>query len=213
MAPDQATQLPASQSTPTNFNSDNLAQAAATAREALISMAAVQMHEPANQLMVEDGVITAKSGRRVTYAELIGNKQFNLPLNKTAKRRSPSQWTVLGKPVPALDRAALMTGQFEFVHNIRVPGMLHGRVVRPPEIGATLAGVEESSVKHIPGFVKVVVRNNFVGVVAEKQFHAVQGCARTQSEMEPCSRHPGAEDVFRQFAQATVAGRTTREFF
>jgi CO/xanthine dehydrogenase Mo-binding subunit len=173
MAPDQGT-TSGSQYTPTNFNSDNLAQAAATAREALISMAAVQLQEPANQLTVSDGIITAKSGRHVTYAALIGNKQFNLPLNKTAKRRAPTQWTVLGKPVPALDRAALMTGQFEFVHNIRVPGMLHGRVVRPPEIGATLAGVDESSVQHIPGFVKVVVRNNFVGVVAEKQFHAAQ---------------------------------------
>jgi CO/xanthine dehydrogenase Mo-binding subunit len=173
MAPDQGT-TSGSQSTPTNFNSDNLAQAAATAREALIGMAAVQLNESADQLTVADGVITAKSGRSLTYAELIGSKQFNLPLNKTAKRRAPSQWTVLGKPVPALDRAALMTGQFEFVHNIRVPGMLHGRVVRAPEIGATLAGVDESSVKHIPGFVKVVVRNNFVGVVAEKQFHAVQ---------------------------------------
>ncbi|HEY2390383.1 MAG TPA: molybdopterin cofactor-binding domain-containing protein [Candidatus Angelobacter sp.] len=173
MAPDQGT-TSGSQSTPTNFNSDNLAQAAATAREALLAMAANQFGETADQLTVVDGVITGKSGHRVTYAKLIGSKQFNLPLNKAAKRRSPSQWTVLGKPVPALNRAALMTGQFEFVHNIRVPGMLHGRVVRPPEIGATLAGIDEDSVKQIPGFVKLVVRNNFVGVVAEKQFQAVQ---------------------------------------
>ena len=67
-----------------------------------------------------------------------------------------------------------MTGQFEFVHNVRVPGMLHGRVVRPPDVGATVAGVDESSVQHIPGVVKVVTRKNFVGVVAEKQWQAVQ---------------------------------------
>jgi nicotinate dehydrogenase subunit B len=172
VAPDQGT-TSGSQSTPTNFNSDNLAQAAATAREALINMAAKEWSEPADQLTVADGVITGKGGHRTTYAELIGSKRFDLPLSLTAKRRSPSQWTVLGKPVRALETAALMTGQFEFVHNVRVAGMLHGRVVRPPEVGATVASVDESSVKQIPGFVKVVVRNNFVGVVAEKQWQAV----------------------------------------
>ncbi|HEV8494721.1 MAG TPA: molybdopterin cofactor-binding domain-containing protein [Candidatus Angelobacter sp.] len=173
VAPDQGT-TSGSQSTPTNFNSDNLAQAAATAREALVNMAAGKFGEPAGQLTVADGVITGKSGRKITYAELIGNKRFDLPLSITAKRRSPSQWTVLGKPLRALEVPALMTGQFEFVHNVRVPGMLHGRVVRPPETGATLAHVDEESVKHIAGLVKVVTRNNFVGVVAEKQWQAVQ---------------------------------------
>jgi nicotinate dehydrogenase subunit B len=173
VAPDQGT-TSGSQSTPTNFNSDNLAQAAATAREALINMAASRFGEPAGQLTVADGVITGKSGRKTTYAKLIGSRRFDLPLSTTAKRRSPSQWTVLGKPVHALETAALMTGQFEFVHNVRVPGMLHGRVVRPPEVGATVASVDEGSVKQIPGLVKVVTRNNFVGVIAEKQSQAIQ---------------------------------------
>jgi len=172
ISPDQGT-TSGSQSTPTNFNSANLAQAAATAREALINMAARRLGEPADQLGVTGGVITAKTGRQVTYAELIGNKRFNILLSATAKRRTPSQWSVLGKPIPSLDRVALMTGQFEFVHNLGVPGMLHGRVVRPPEVGSTFAGLDESSARQIPGLVKVVVRNNFVGVVAEKQSQAV----------------------------------------
>ena len=184
VAPDQGT-TSGSQSTPTNFNSDNLAQAAATAREALINMAAKQFGEPADQLTVADGVITAKGGHRITYAELIGSKRFDIPLSMNAKRRSPSQWTVLGKPVRALETAALMTGQFEFVHNVRVPGMLHGRVVRPPEVGATVASVDENSVKQIPGFVKVVVRSNFVGVVAEKQWQAVQAARQLKVKWNP----------------------------
>jgi nicotinate dehydrogenase subunit B len=184
VAPDQGT-TSGSQSTPTNFNSDNLAQAAATAREALISMASKQWNEPADQLTVADGVITAKDGRRITYVELIGSKRFDLPLSMTAKRRSPSQWTVLGKPVRALETAALMTGQFEFVHNVRVPGMLHGRVVRPPEVGATVACVDEGSVKKIPGIVKVVARSNFVGVVAEKQWQAVQSARQLNVKWTP----------------------------
>lgn len=195
VAPDQGT-TSGSQSTPTNFNSENLAQAAATAREALIAMAAAQFGEPANQLTASDGAITSKSGKHVSYAELIGNKRFNLALSKSAQRRAPSEWKILGKPVPALDRAALMTGQFEFVHNVRVPGMLHGRAVRPPEIGATLAKVDESSVSQIPGVVKVVVRNNFVGVVAEKQFHAMQAARQLKIKWNPGPDVPAQKTFF-----------------
>ena len=143
LTPDQGT-TSGSQSTPTNFNSSSLAQAAATAREALIKLAAQRLGEPAEELRVADGVITGKTGRRVSYEELIGNKRFNLPLSATAKRRSPAQWTILGKPVPSLDRVALMTGQFEFVHSVRLPGMLHGRVVRPPALGASAGGPSSS---------------------------------------------------------------------
>ena len=195
VAPDQGT-TSGSQSTPTNFNSDNLAQAAATAREALINMAAKQFGETADQLTVTDGVITDKSGHRTTYAELIGSKRFDLPLSMTAKRRSPSQWTVLGKPVRALETAALMTGQFEFVHNVRVPGMLHGRVVRPPEVGATIASVDEGSVKQIPGIMKVVVRNNFVGIVTEKQWQAVQAARQLKVKWNPGPDLPAQKTFF-----------------
>jgi CO/xanthine dehydrogenase Mo-binding subunit len=184
VSPDQGT-TSGSQSTPTNFNSQNLAQAAATAREALLNMAAKRFGEAVDQLTVTDGVITGKSGRHTTYAELIENKRFHIALSSTAKRRSPEQWTVLGKPVASLDRVALMTGHFEFVHNVRVPGMLHGRVVRPPEVGATVASVDESSVRQIPGLVKVVVRKNFVGVVAEKQWQVIQAAQQLKVGWNP----------------------------
>ena len=68
----------------------------------------------------------------MTYGELVGGKKFNLTLSTTAKRKPASEWTVLGTPVPRVDMPAMATGQFEFVHNVRVPGMLHGAVVRPP---------------------------------------------------------------------------------
>ena len=76
--------------------------------------------------------------------------------------------------MPRPDMPAMATGQFEFVHNVRVPGMLHGMVVRPPAVGATVVHVDESSVKGLPGFVKVVVKKNFVGVVAQKPWQAIQ---------------------------------------
>ena len=195
VSPDQGT-TSGSQSTPANFNSANLAQAAATAREALMLMASKHLGEATDQLTVAGGVITGKTGRHVTYEELIGSKQFNIPLSTTAKRRSPAQWTVLGKPVPSLDTVALMTGRFEFVHNVHVPRMLHGRVVRPPEVGATVASVDETSIRQIPGVVKVVVRNNFVGVVAEKQSQAVQAASQLKVRWSPGTRLPAQKTFY-----------------
>jgi nicotinate dehydrogenase subunit B len=195
VTPDQGT-TSGSQSTPTNFNSENLALAAATARESLLSLAAKKLGEPVDQLTLEDGVISGKTGRQVRYEDLVGSKHFNLPLSTTAKRRSADQWRVLGKPVPSLDRVALVTGRFEFLHHVRVPGMLHGRVVRPPEMGATVATVDESSVRRIPGLTKVVVRKDFVGVVAETQYQAVLAARQLMVRWNPGPELPSQKDFF-----------------
>jgi nicotinate dehydrogenase subunit B len=177
VTPDQGT-TSGSQSTPTNFNNSGLAQAAATAREALLKMAAQRFGVPASQLTAANGYFSAISGRRISYRDLVAGKRFNLTVDRKAKRRTPGEWTVLGKPVPSLDARELATGRFEFVHNIYVAGMLHGRMVRPPAVGATLVSVDGSSVRGIPGLVKVVVRKNFVGVVAEKQMQAVDAAGQ-----------------------------------
>src|SRR6202522_2723559 len=200
VCPDQGT-TSGSQSTPTNFNSESLALAAATAREALLSLAAKKFGEPVENLTVADGVITGAMGRHVRYEDLIGNMHFNLPLSATAKRRSAADWKVLGKPIPSLDRTALMTGQFEFVHNIRVPGMLHGRVVRPPEMGATVAQVDEHSVRDLPGLKKVVVRKDFVGVVAQTQYQAVIAARKLVVQWNPGPALPAQNTFFEHLQQ------------
>ena len=131
-------------------------------------------------------MVSSRSGsKRVTYGQLVEGKKFGLALDPNAKRKSPSQWTVLGKPIPRPDLPDLVTGRFEFVHNVRLPGMLHGRVVRPPSVGATLASVDESSVAGMPGVVKVVVKKNFVGVVAEKPWQAIQAAAKLKVTWNP----------------------------
>ena len=188
VCPDQGT-TSGSQSTPTNFNERNLAHAAATAREALMRLASERLGVPADRLTVAEGVITADAGRapavermlplkQVSYGELVAGKTFNLTLSPTAKRKPKSEWTVLGKPAMRADMAAMATGQFEFVHNVKVPGMLHGRVVRPPAAGADVVSVDESSVRGMAGVVKVVVRRSFVGVVAEKPWQAMQAAEK-----------------------------------
>jgi nicotinate dehydrogenase subunit B len=135
VCPDQGT-TSGSQSTPTNFNERNLGQAAATARETLIGLASQRLAVPPDQLAIEAGVITAKSDRakRVTYGELVGGRKLNVVVDGKAKRKPASEWKVLGAPVPRLDMTAMATGRFEFVHNVKVPGMLHGAVVRPPSV-------------------------------------------------------------------------------
>jgi len=195
VTPDQGT-TSGSQSTPTNFNARNLAQAAATAREALAAMAAQKLSVPADQLTIENGVVSAKNGRHVSYGELVGGRHFEITLNPAAKRRLPSEWKVLGKPIPSVDRTALMTGSFEFVHNVQTPGMVHGRVVRPPQIGATIAKVDEESVRNIPGLLKVVVRKNFIGVVAEKQWQAAQAAKRLKVTWNTGSGLPPQKDFY-----------------
>jgi CO/xanthine dehydrogenase Mo-binding subunit len=179
LTPDQGTTSGA-QSHPTNFNQGALALAGATAREALFEMASTRLGAPIDQLAVKDGVISLKAdaSKRVSYAELVGGKKFSLTLNTRAKRKNPSEWTILGTSVPRIEIPAMATGEFEYVHNVRVPGMLHGQVVRPPAYGATLISVDENSVKDLPGIVKIVVRKNFAGVVAEKPWQAAQAANR-----------------------------------
>ncbi len=165
-----------SQSHPENFNRRNLAGAGATARQALLQLGSKQLGIPVDQLIAVDGEIRSKanSSRKVTYGELLAGNKFDIKVDPAAPRKPASEWTVLGKSMPRPDMPAMVTGQFEFAHNVRVPGMLYGAVVRPGAVGATLVSVDESSVSGMPGFVKVVVKNNFVGVVAEKPWQAMQ---------------------------------------
>ena len=199
MTPDQA-YTSGSQSHPANFNHGNLAQAGATAREALMKMASERLRVPVSELAAADGTVRVKgdAAKRLTYGQLVGDKKFNLMLDPKAKRKPPSEWTVLGQPVQRPDMPDIVTGQFEFVHNVRVPGMLHGRVVRPPAAGATVMSVDESSVQGMPGLVKVVVKKNFVGVVSEKPWQAMQAAEKLKVTWSPGSGLANPRDFYEQ---------------
>lgn len=150
-------------------------QAAATARQALLEEAAKQFGVPAESVIVEQGTVRSRSGtNQITYGELIGGKTFSLKLDKQAPLKDPATYKIVGHPVPRFDIPAKMTGQFTYMQDFKLPGMLHGRVVRPPAIGATLLSVDENSVKNVLGLVKVVRQENFLGVVAESEWGAIQ---------------------------------------
>jgi CO/xanthine dehydrogenase Mo-binding subunit len=149
-------------------------QAAATARNALLDQAAQRLNVDKSELSVSDGKISAKSGATVTYAELIGGKTFELKVDKDAPMKAPADYKVVGKSIARVDIPDKITGRFTYMHDFRVPGMLHGSVVRPPAIGATLESVDEGSIKDIPGVVKVVRDGNFLGVVTDNEWSAVR---------------------------------------
>ena len=202
--PDQGTTSGA-QSHPANFNEANLALACATARMALIERAAARLKAPVAELTTRDGVISVSGdpSRRVGYGELVGDRRFELPLNPKAQRKNPSTWTVLGTPVKRVDGPALVTGRYEFVHNVRVDGMLHGRVVRPPAIGATVRSVDESSIRGLAGVVRVVVKENFVAVVAEKPWPAIQAAEQLQVTWTPGVSLPDQQDFYNHLRRLT----------
>ncbi|HSE93547.1 MAG TPA: molybdopterin cofactor-binding domain-containing protein [Methylomirabilota bacterium] len=153
-----------------------LRQAAATARQALVQMAVQRLGMPSADLAVKDGVIflRADPSRRVSYAELIGDKEFNLKVDKDAPLKNPRDHTLVGQPVPRPDVPGKVTGAHTYMHDFRVPGMLHARVVRPPAVGAQLLHVDESSIKNVKG-ARVVRQGSFLAVVADGEWAAVKG--------------------------------------
>ena len=153
-----------------------LRQAAAAARAALIDDAAKTLGVPGAQLTVADGVISG-AGKKASYAELIGGKNFSIKLDpkQPVKEKDPKDYKLVGKPVTRLDIPDKLTGKFSYMQDFRIPGMLHGRVVRPPAIGAKLESVDENSIKDVPGIVKVVRDGDFLGVVAANEWAAIRG--------------------------------------
>src|SRR5215467_8845934 len=134
-----------SQSSVAEFGPGGLRQAVDTARDALYQLASQYLDVPTSQLVVQNGVISVKGGDpayTVSYGQLLQGKTFNLTLNSKTVPKDPKTYTVLGTSVPRIDIPAKATGQFQYVQHVRVPGMKHGKVVRPPFVGATVVSVD-----------------------------------------------------------------------
>ena len=148
-------------------------QAAASAREALIALAAARTGQPASQFDISGGAVRSRSGgAAMSFSELIGDKRFSVKVDPKAKLRDPVSYAIVGKALPRPDIPGKVTGRHVFVHDFFVDGMLHGRVVRPASVGARLTAVDEASVDSIPG-VRVVRIHDFLGVVAPDEWDAV----------------------------------------
>jgi nicotinate dehydrogenase subunit B len=182
-----------------------LRNAAATARGALLDEGAKRLNAKKGDLKVVDGVITA-GNRRVSYGELIGNKSFNLKLDHTkpAASKDPKDYKIVGKPVSRVDIPPKVFGQFTYMQDFRVPGMLHGRVVRPPAFGANLESIDESSIKGIAGVVKVVRQGNFLAVVAESEWSAIKAARQLKISWSKAETLPDPARLWEHVRQSKV---------
>ncbi len=140
----------------------------------LLDLAAKHFGVEAGSLASSDGVFTAPDGRKATYGELARGVDFHREVNPNAKPKSPSAHRIVGKPVARFDIPRKVTGGVAYVQDLRLPGMLHGRVVRPPNYGAKLEAVDEAKVKAMPGVVAVVRDGSFLGVIAEREEQAIK---------------------------------------
>jgi nicotinate dehydrogenase subunit B len=149
-------------------------QAAATARKALVELAAQKLNAKAEDLETAGGMVRPKSGGAgVSFADLIAGKQFDLKLDPKAPLKDPARYTIVGKPLPRPDVPAKCFGTYTYMHDFAVPNMLHARVIRPAAVGAKLVSVDEGSIKDIPG-AKVVRVKDLLAVVAEDEWNAVR---------------------------------------
>lgn len=166
-----------------------LRRAAATARHALVARAAGLLDAAPGTLAVADGVVGVPGGNRhLSYGDLVAGQRIRVVLDEAAALKPASEHRIVGQSAPRIDIPAKATGEFAYVHDVRVPGMLHGRVVRPPYagldagpfVGNSLLAVDEASVAGVPGLVAVVVIRDFVGVVAEREEHAIQAARQLE---------------------------------
>ncbi|WP_375411355.1 molybdopterin cofactor-binding domain-containing protein [uncultured Bradyrhizobium sp.] len=177
--------------------------AAAQARHFLLARAAKRFELQGSELSIDDGLIRGRDNRSVSYGELIAGETFLLELADDVPVKAVDAYRIVGQSVPRVDIPAKATGELVYVHDVRIPGMLHGRVVRPPYagvdaggfIGTSLIAVDEASVRDIAGLVAVVRIGDFVGVVAEREENAVKAAAQLKVAWKPTPTLPDLHDA------------------
>ena len=190
-------------------------RAAAEARRVLLDMGSAHLGIPVGQLAVSNGVITVKgdASKRVTYGELIAGKKFNVTLTGAnlnvvtgvAKTKPVQELKYTGQSPPRYDIPAKVDGSLKWAVDVKLPGMVHARNVKPPYAGAKLTGIDESSVRNILGFIKVVSKGNYVAVVCEREEQAINAAKqlKTTWEKPATAPFPPSEDLFKYMRAAT----------
>jgi nicotinate dehydrogenase subunit B len=191
--------------------------AAAEARAALLALASKKLDAPVEKLVVTKGVVSASGNpeRRVSYGELIGDKQFGIPFTGTAPVKPPSQYKLVGTKVPRRDSPDKVSGRYTYLQHVRIPGMLHARIVRPRGqraygAGAKVLAVDESSIRSIAG-VRVIRRGDFVGVAAEKEWDAVRAARQLAVTWDTTPTLPGSADLHQHMRAAKTTDRVVAE--
>jgi len=188
-----------------------LRQASAVARQELLKLASARLDSPVDKLTVTDGVVSVvgNPSRKIAYGDLLGGKRFNVKITASGSgwdmkvaplvpAKDPKDYKIVGKSIARVDLPEKFTGEFVYSQDVSVPGMLHGRALRPATSLSMPTNVDESSIRNIPGVVKVVREGSFVGVVAETEWAAIQAArALKVTWSEPTLKMPsGPDEVF-----------------
>lgn len=188
---------------------------AAEARRVLLEMGSARFGVGVDQLSVSDGVITVKSdaSRRVTYGELIGGRRFNVTLtgnniNATTGRaavKPVQELKIVGTSPQRYDIPPKVDGSLKWAVDVKLPGMVHARNVRPPFAGAKLVSLDENSVRNLPGFIRVLRQGNYVAVVCEREEQAVRAAQTLKANWEKpaTAPFPSSDDLFNYMRAAT----------
>ena len=191
--------------------------AAAEARAALLQMASRKLGVPVERLIVQKGIVSAKGSpeRHVSYGELVGDKPFNLAFTGSAPVKPFANYEVVGTSIPRRDTPDKVTGKYVYMQHARVPGMLHGRVVRPRGQGAYGAGakvtsLDEASIRNIAG-ARVVRKGDFLGVVAENEWDAIRAAQQLKVTWDMPARLPGNEGLYDSMRSGPTQDRIVLE--
>ena len=208
----------ASGSTAVQLGGIALRNAAAEARRVLVEKAAQKFGVAVDRLSVTDGVVS-DGAHKASYGELLGGQHFNVQLewNKLfgnplavkgkAQPKDPSQYKIVGQSFERFDVPGKVFGTTAYVTDVKVPGMLHGRTIRPPQAGATIASVDESSIRSIPG-ARIVREKEFIGVVAETEWDAIRAAqALKVSWSAPQAPFPPMGEIYAHIRNASVTKR------
>jgi nicotinate dehydrogenase subunit B len=201
--------------------------AAAQVREILIGMAAQRFSLATGQLRTARGKISTDDGRSSTYGQLVEGNILHVEAQPTSALTPPDRFTQMGKSLPRIDIPAKVTGGAAYIQDMRLPGMVHARVVRPPSSGATLLAADTTAVAHMPGVLSVIRDGDYLAVVAREEFQAVQAMRSlaklvrwqeqallpSQSQLEAYLKGLEADDavVIEQGAPVASAGSRTLE--
>src|SRR5438034_2217607 len=172
--------------------------AAAQVREILIGRAADKLTVSADKLVARDGFVVTDDGRRAAFGELVGDNLTHVRAQPQSKLKDPRTYAVVGKPLARVDIPAKVSGGAAYVQDLRLPGMLHARVIRPPAYGARLRDVKVANAETLPGVVKIVRDGNFLAVVAEHEFQAIVAmrALATSASWETPNRLPDTVDIY-----------------
>ncbi|MBC7938824.1 MAG: xanthine dehydrogenase family protein molybdopterin-binding subunit [Chitinophagaceae bacterium] len=151
-------------------------RACATARAALVERASAKLNLPAADLVVVNGTVYAKAdpGKNVAYTTLVAEQPLALKVDAKVVMKRATEYQVVGKSVPRVDIPARLTGEFPYMQDFRLPGMLHARVIRPAELGAPLQGFDDTAAKQVNGYVQTVRKGEFLAVLAKTEWGAIK---------------------------------------